>query len=325
MNRARLLTTVLSGGGRGWVTPTDVTAGEAAALKALYDATGGATWTNKTNWGQTATANDWYGIDTLGGHLTWIGLNSNNLVGSLTGWNPTASFPYLEDLYLNGNASLTGNIAAWRFGDCANFEALNLSGTGLSGDIGSWTWPSATVSIAIFGMAGITGDISGWTLPANLQNIRLYSTNVSGDISGWTIPTGSGGGLTSFQIHATDVTGDISGWTIPATMQYFYIYGTGLSGVPNISALTAIREIAILDCGLSQANIDAWMLALYNRRAAFTYATPSMLAQGTNAAPSGTYQDGDPPDTGKEYIYELKLDPEAEGFRKWSIAYTGSP
>jgi len=43
---------------------------------------------------------------------------------------------------------------------------------------------------------------------------------------------------------------------------------------------------------------------------------------GTNAAPSGTYQDGDPPTTGKEYIYELENDPETEGFNVWAITYT---
>jgi len=47
-----------------------------------------------------------------------------------------------------------------------------------------------------------------------------------------------------------------------------------------------------------------------------------MRIGGTNATPSGVYQDGDPPTTGKEYIYELENDPESEGFRLWEIDYT---
>ena len=43
---------------------------------------------------------------------------------------------------------------------------------------------------------------------------------------------------------------------------------------------------------------------------------------GTNAAPSGTYADEDPPTTGKGFIYELENDPESEGFRAWTFTYT---
>jgi hypothetical protein len=70
------------------------------------------------------------------------------------------------------------------------------------------------------------------------------------------------------------------------------------------------------------AQVDAWVSAIYQRRAAFTAATPTLTIGGTNQAPSGVYQNATPPTTGKEYIYKLVNDPDLEGFKKWSITYT---
>jgi hypothetical protein len=75
------------------------------------------------------------------------------------------------------------------------------------------------------------------------------------------------------------------------------------------------------NCGLSQADVDAVLAAIYARRASFTATAPSLNISGTNADPSGVYQDADPPTTGLEYVYELRNDPEAEGFKKWTITY----
>jgi len=102
-----------------------------------------------------------------------------------------------------------------------------------------------------------------------------------------------------------------------------HLYSTSVSGAPSIASNTAMRQYYYQGCGLSQANVDAILLSVYNRRAAFTYATPALNVGGTNAAPSGVYQDGDPPTTGLEYVFELATDPEAEGFNKWTIAWNG--
>ena len=75
-------------------------------------------------------------------------------------------------------------------------------------------------------------------------------------------------------------------------------------------------------CSLSQSDVDDVLAGIYARRASFTDATPDLQIGGTNAAPSGTYQDGDPPTTGKEYAYELENDPETEGFNVWTIDFT---
>jgi hypothetical protein len=167
-----------------------------------------------------------------------------------------------------------------------------------------------------YNQSGWTQNISGWALPSSLKDFYIHNTSVSGDISGWTLPSS----LRSFYIYSTSISGDISGWALPSSLQYFYIYNTSVSGVPTISSASNIIKIDYDDCGLLQADVDGMLQALYNSRSIFTYATPALDIAGTNAAPSGIYQDADPPTTGREYEYELEKDPEQEGFNKWTIA-----
>jgi hypothetical protein len=90
-----------------WTTPADIPSTEAAALKAFYDATGGAGWTTKTNWGTAATAANWYGVTVAGGHVTKIELNSNGLTGNAgTTLAPLAAV--LLTLKVGGTNALTG-------------------------------------------------------------------------------------------------------------------------------------------------------------------------------------------------------------------------
>ena len=64
-----------------------VSQGDFEALVALYNATGGDNWMNKTNWNIDGTAgdvsSDWYGVTVSGGRVVEINLISNNLVGDI--------------------------------------------------------------------------------------------------------------------------------------------------------------------------------------------------------------------------------------------------
>ena len=57
-----------------------------AALVALYDATGGANWTNNTNWSTTAALSAWHGVQTdANGRVTHVDLYQNSLSGTIPG------------------------------------------------------------------------------------------------------------------------------------------------------------------------------------------------------------------------------------------------
>ena len=46
------------------VTVRPQATGDRAVLEAFYDATGGASWTDSTNWKTSAPLGDWYGVTT---------------------------------------------------------------------------------------------------------------------------------------------------------------------------------------------------------------------------------------------------------------------
>ncbi len=100
-------------------------------LVALYNATGGANWTNNTNWLTDNDISTWYGVGVSNGLVTSLKLNLNNLTGDI----PAAlgNLTNLESLVLVGN-SLTGAIPP-QLGNLTSLEVLNLSFNQLSGSI----------------------------------------------------------------------------------------------------------------------------------------------------------------------------------------------
>ena len=60
------------------------TATDRAALEALYDATGGANWTNSAGWKTTVPLSEWFGVSTdESGRVTVLWLNGNALTGPI--------------------------------------------------------------------------------------------------------------------------------------------------------------------------------------------------------------------------------------------------
>ena len=54
------------------------------ALEALYDATGGPSWTNSRNWKTAAPLDQWYGVSTdVGGRVIELNLDNNGLSGTI--------------------------------------------------------------------------------------------------------------------------------------------------------------------------------------------------------------------------------------------------
>lgn len=117
------------------------------------------------------------------------------------------------------------------------------------------------------------------------------------------------------------ITGDLS--DVPAEVTTLHAYHCPLISPVGIHLLTSINDIRIYDNGYSSAVVDAVLEEMYTHRMSFTAAAPALQIGGTNAAPSGVYQNASPPTTGLEYVYKLVNDPDGDGHKKWAISWTG--
>jgi hypothetical protein len=114
---------------------------ERSALIALYNATNGDSWINRTNWkgvnpepdgfSQIGTEGTWYGITVVSDHVTQIILLYNNLVGSIP--SELGNLSGLTNLTLRRNV-LSGSIPG-ELGNLTGLQYLYLNSNQLSGAI----------------------------------------------------------------------------------------------------------------------------------------------------------------------------------------------
>ena len=143
-------------------------ASDQAALAALYDATGGATWENSTNWKTNAPLNQWFGVQTdAAGRVIEIRLRENALKGSL----PTAlrNLDRLGTLELGGN-DLTGAVPSW-LGELSNLRALALWGNELTRTIPAALQNLSRLDFLNLSGNNLTGQVPTWL--GDLSNLWL--------------------------------------------------------------------------------------------------------------------------------------------------------
>jgi gliding motility-associated-like protein/uncharacterized delta-60 repeat protein len=156
-----------------------VPANERAALVALYNATNGTGWTNKTNW-LSADENTWFGVAVTGCRVTNLFLTNNNLTGSI----PTeiGDLPELQTWQLENNL-LTGSIPT-SIGNLTNLINLDFSGNQLSGSIPATIGNMTSLQSLVLDQNQLTGAIpnSIYNITA-LRTLELGANQLTGTIS----------------------------------------------------------------------------------------------------------------------------------------------
>ena len=106
------------------ISVTTTSLQDSLALVALYNATNGANWTNKTNW-LTGYFSTWFGVTMSGPNVTGINLSSNNLVGTIPA--AVSNLSHVTSLNLGGN-QLSGPVPSLP----SLLQKLNLSNNKLT-------------------------------------------------------------------------------------------------------------------------------------------------------------------------------------------------
>ena len=220
-----------------------------AALAAFYEATGGATWVDSTNWLSGGPLGEWFGVTTEeDGRVARLYLRRNGLSGPIP--PDIGDLANLELLDLRGN-ELSGQIPP-ELGDLPNLEALYLSDNDLSGPI-----PPDLGDLPNLQFLGLSSNHLTGSIPADLGNLaNVHSLSLGLNQLTGSIPPelGAMANLETLYLAGSDLSGPIPpelGDLV--NLQVLYLAGNDLSGPipPNLGDLANLGLLGLEENNLS--------------------------------------------------------------------------
>lgn len=158
---------------------SDVPKIECESLVALFESTGGYTWTMRTNWLITTTVDDWFGVTVSNGNVTLLTLYNNNLDGNIP--LGLGNLSELTNLELSDN-HLTGSIPT-DLGGLSKLTSLSLYKNSLSGSIPVELGNLDNLQMLLLDTNELSGNIpSDLGNLLNIVNLSLRNTNLNGSI-----------------------------------------------------------------------------------------------------------------------------------------------
>ena len=181
--KASYAVTVSVSDGNGGADSINVTinvTADRAALVALYNATGGANWTNNTNWLSNEALSEWHRVTTnADGRVTALRLVENALSGEIPA--ELGNLTNLQVLSFSKN-TLSGEIPE-ELGRLTNLQILSLSANELSGEIPAELGNLTNLQRLDLLQNGLSGEIPEELGDlANLEWLYLHSNELSGEI-----------------------------------------------------------------------------------------------------------------------------------------------
>ena len=177
---------------------------EQAALRALYEFTGGSDWTAGGNWGTERPLGEWHGVSVDDhGRIIGLSLDSNNLTGSIP--PELGALTNLTSLDLAFN-KLTGAIPP-ELGSLVHLTSLDLSFNNLMGPIPPELGSLVNLTSLDLSFNNLTGSIPpAFVTLANLKSLNLRVNNLSGPIPTVLLTLTD---LTSLDLSSNDLSGTI--------------------------------------------------------------------------------------------------------------------
>ncbi len=247
-----------------------------AALVALYNATGGASWSNNTGWAAATGSMDTvtnppYGVTfDVSGRVTQVSLGSNNLVGDISGLD-------LSGLSMTTNMSFNNNTLSGTLPAAAqlpsSLQTLELGSNQMAGPFPDYSGMSALKTLHIYSNS-LGGSLpTASLLPPNIETLGMGNNQLSGSFpdystllqfkwlflsSNWfdTSPPDASllpPGLTGLDLSGNLLTGTIPNYSTLTSLGTLYLYYNQLTGgLPTAAQLPAsISSLALYNNQLS--------------------------------------------------------------------------
>lgn len=279
---------------------------EKSLLVALYNATDGGNWTNKTNWLSDNDISTWHGVSVSNGWVTGLNLRDNNLTGTipvelgyllnltdldlsyneLGGTIPIelGNLAKLEFLYLDYNA-LGGSIPV-ELSNLSNLERLYIRNNALSGDI-----PVELGNLSKLERLNLSGNELSGAIPPQLGNLTNFtSLRLSGNALSDAIPVELGNltQLNRLELQDNNLSGaipvELGNLTI---LEHLYLENnSSLTGAlpQSLTGLTKLERFFFQGTGLCaplNAAFQAWLQSIAETNGS-NCASSSMLGQIIN-------------------------------------------
>jgi len=155
---------------------------ECTALTMLFNSTNGPLWTNRTNWLQTLTPGDWFGVVVQDGYVKQINLSGNHLTGTLPD-TYDFYFTYLSSIDLSNN-QIQGSIP-YRWMYMSQLQTLRLNANQLTGFI-----PNNINNLYFLKELDVCNNSLSGPLPASigqvttLETLKVCHNDLLGEIPG---------------------------------------------------------------------------------------------------------------------------------------------
>ena len=218
---------------------------DCTALEALYDATGGPSWTRKTNWKTTKPLNEWQGVWGDSSGVTSLRLNSNKLSGTIP---DLSALEDLTILYLNHNYKLSGTLPDMGLSALTKLARLQLQSTKLSGTIPNLSALTSLVNLDLSATRLLSGTIPDLSKLVNLSKLRLNQNNLSGSIPDLDKLVS----LTELRLSQNNLSGEIPDLDKLVNLTGLFLGWNSLDGaIPGLSKLEKLIQLSLEKNNLS--------------------------------------------------------------------------